>query len=243
MDPPYGVNCNSNFQADSTDRRPKEGTDAALTRQPEMIQAYRDTWELGVHSYLSYLRDRLTAARELLAESGSVFVQIGPDNLHLVKVVLDEVFGAANAVTTITMQKTSQVTSKLLPEVADFICWYAKDRDDVKYRQLFEDRSGDVAGQGAYRHVELEDGTRRPMTTDERADLATLPPNSRVFRYNDATSQGFSPQKTVNFEFEGRTFHPGANRHWLLRVEGMTRLADLGRLAVVGDTLAPGGLS
>lgn len=238
MDPPYGVNYNSNFQADITDRRPKEGTDAALTREPEMIQAYRDTWELGVHSYLSYLRDRLMAARELLAESGSVFVQIGPDNLHLVKAVLDEVFGAANAVTTITMQKTSQVTSKLLPEVADFICWYAKDREHVKYRQLFEDRSDEVAGQGAYRHVELEGGFRRPMTTEERADVTALPPNSRVFRYSDATSQGFSPQKTVNFEFEGRTFHPGANRHWLLRVEGMKRLAELGRLAVVGDTLS-----
>ena len=237
IDPPYGVNYNSNFQPRVADRTVKDGSDADLTREPEMIQAYRDTWELGTHSYLSYLRDRLNVARELLTSSGSVFVQIGPDNLHLVKAVLDEVFGAQNSVTTITMQKTSQVTSKLLPEVADFICWYAKDKTEVKYRQLYEDRRDEIAGQGAYRYVELEDGQRRPMTSEERADVGSLPANSRVFQYGDATSQGFSPQKTVDLEFDGRTFHPGSNRHWVLRVEGMRRLIELGRLDVVGDTL------
>lgn len=238
VDPPYGVNYNSNFQPRIADKSVKDGRDQDLTREPEMIQAYRDTWELGVHSYLTYLRDRLTVARELLKDSGSLFVQIGPDNQHLVKAVLDEVFGAENSITTITMQKTSQVTSKLLPEVADFICWYAKDKSQVKYRQLFEDRRGEVAGEGAYRHVELPDGTRRPMTKEEREAPSLVPAGSRVFRYDNATSQGFSPQKTVDFEFEGRTFHPGENRHWLLRIEGMRRLADIGRLDVVGNTLS-----
>jgi adenine-specific DNA-methyltransferase len=237
IDPPYGVNYNSNFQPRITDRQVRDGRDEDLTREPEMIQAYRDTWELGVHSYLSYLRDRLTIARELLTDTGSVFVQIGPDNLHLVKAVLDEVFGADNAITTITMQKTSQVTSKLLPEVTDFLCWYAKDKEQVKYRQLFEDRRGEVAGEGAYRHVESPDGTRRLMSAEERTDPSRLAAGSRVFQYGDATSQGYSPHKTVDFEFNGHTFHPGSNRHWLLRIEGMQRLAELGRLEPVGNTL------
>jgi len=237
IDPPYGVNYNSNFQARITERTPKEGADTALTREPEMIQAYRDTWELRVHSYLTYLRDRLTVARELLTPTGSAFVQIGPDNLHLVRAVCDEVFGADNCVATITMQKTSQVTSKLLPEVADFICWYARDKNLVKYRQLFEDRRDTLAGAGQYVQVEIPDGTRRPMTTEERADVSRLTGGARVFAYGDATSQGYSPTKTIDFEFEGRTFHPGPNRHWLLRAEGMARLAEIGRLAVRGNTL------
>lgn len=237
FDPPYGISYNSNFQPRIADRQIKNGRDEDLTREPEMIQAYRDTWQLGIHSYLSYLRDRLVLARDLLAPSGSIFLQIGPDNLHLVKTLLDEVFGSYNAITTITMQKTSQVTSKFLPEVADFICWYAKDKDKLKYRQLFEDRREAIAGEGAYRYVELPDGTRRAMTSDERKDPRTLPADSKVFRYDNATSQGYSPHKTVDLELNGSTFHPGPNRHWLLRVEGMQRLAELGRLEPVGNTL------
>lgn len=149
MDPPYGIRYGSNFQPSISDRIVKDD-DAHLTREPEMIQAFRDTWELGVHSYLSYLRDRLLLARELLNDTGSIFVQIGPDRLHLVKALLDEVFGAENSVATITMQKTSQVTSKLLPEVADFICWYAKDKSQVKFRHLYEDRRDEIAGRGMY---------------------------------------------------------------------------------------------
>ena len=235
MDPPYGINYKSNFQPTIGDKVVKED-DKSLTREPEMIQAYRDTWELGVHSYLSYLRDRLSIARELLHDTGSVFVQIGPDRLHLVKAVLDEVFGASNSVTTITMQKTSQVTSKLLPEVADFICWYAKDKDQVKFRHLYEDRSSEIVGTGTFRHVELADGSRRTLTPDERADPSVLPEGARVFSDNDATSQGFSATKTVDFNFDGKTYHPGLNRHWLLRSEGMERLARLNRLFVVGNT-------
>jgi adenine-specific DNA-methyltransferase len=237
FDPPYGINYNSNFQARISNRSPREGSEDALTREPEQIQAYRDTWTLGVHSYLTYLRDRLLTAYELLSEEGSIFVQIGPDRLHLVRALLDEVFGGANSVTAITVQKTSQVTSKLLPEVADFLLWYAKDKERVRYFQLFEDRATEMTGQGAYRHVEI-DGERRPMTADERADPSLLPEGARIFRYGDATSQGFSPTKTVDFEFRDRVYHPGANRHWLLRPEGMQGLAEASRLAVVGDTLS-----
>lgn len=239
FDPPYGINYNSNFQA-RISVKPQRENEQALTREPEQIQAYRDTWELGVHSYLTYLRDRITVSRDLLADSGVIYVQIGPDRMHLVRSILDEVFGAEQHLATITVQKTSQVTSTLLPEISDFILWYAKDREafQPKYRQLFEDRTEDLAGRGPYRFVELGDGTRRTMTPDERINPTSLPVDARVFRYGDATSQGFSPGKTVNFEFEGRTFHPGANRHWLLRPDGMAGLAAAKRLGVVGNTLS-----
>ena len=151
FDPPYGINYNSNFQARISDRAPREN-EQALTREPEQIQAYRDTWVWGVHSYLTYLRDRFLLCRELLAESGTIFVQIGPDRMHLVRTLLDEVFGPDNHIATITVQKTSQVTSSLLPEVADFLLWYAKDKTafEPKYRQLFEDRGLDLLADGDY---------------------------------------------------------------------------------------------
>jgi adenine-specific DNA-methyltransferase len=230
FDPPYGINYNSNFQARISNRSPREGSEDTLTREPEQVQAYRDTWTLGVHSYLTYLRDRLLTAYELLSDEGSIFVQIGPDRLHLVRTLLDEIFGSHNSVTTITAQKTSQVTSKLLPEVADFLLWYCKSKDRVRYFQLFEDRTEDIVGNVSYRYVELQDGSRHRMTPEERDDPTLLPEGSRVYRLDNTTSQGFSPGKTVEFDFEGRSFHPGPNRHWLLRPEGMDGLAKARRL-------------
>jgi adenine-specific DNA-methyltransferase len=238
LDPPYGINYNSNFQADIANRSPRETDDGALTREPEQIQAYRDTWTLGVHSYLTYLRDRLLLAKELLADEGSIFVQIGPDRMHLVRAVLDEVFRAENAVTTITMQKTTQARSTLLPEVADYLLWYARDKSHLKYRPLYIDRKGALAGTSPYTQIELVDGSRRPMSPAEKSGSVTLPRGSRVFAYGDATSQGFSPGKTVEIEIEGATYFPGSNRHWTLRPEGMLQLARLGRLEARG-----GGLS
>jgi adenine-specific DNA-methyltransferase len=233
FDPPYGINYNSNFQARISNRSPKETSDDSLTREPEQIQAYRDTWKLGVHSYLTYLRDRMLIAHELLNEQGSIFVQIGPDRLHLVRCLLDEIFGSENACPTITVQKTSGHDASFLPEVADFLLWYAKDKKQTKYRQLFEERSEKGA---AYSHVELQDGTRRPMTAGERNDPSLLPSGSRIFRYGDITSQGRS--RSVPFEFEGRVFHPGSNLQWKIRLEGMEALAKARRLAVVGNTLS-----
>jgi adenine-specific DNA-methyltransferase len=237
IDPPYGINYNSNFQARISQRAPRDGSDEALTREPEQVQAYRDTWEKGVHSYLTYLRERVVAARDLLGDSGSIVVQIGPDNLHLVRLLLDEVFGPTNHCATITVTKTSQVTAALLPEVTDYLLWYARDKAQVQYNQLYEPRTGDLAG-GAYQHVEI-DGERRRMTADELANPAgVVAKGGRIFRYDNATSQGFSAGKTVDFEYQGRTFHPGSNRHWLLRPEGMQGLAERGRLAVIGNTLS-----
>ena len=230
IDPPYGINYNSNFQARISNRTPKETDEGSITREPEQIQAYRDTWQLGLHSYLTYLRERLIVTRELLRDSGSVVVQIGPDNMHVVRVLLDEVFGPHNHCATITVTKTSQVTATLLPEVSDFLLWYARDKSQVAYNQLYEPRPVDAADDD-YKFVEMPDGTRRPLTNEERAApaLATSQ-GGRIYRLDNATSQGYSATKTVDLEFEGDTFHPGNNRHWLLRPEGMQGLIAAGRI-------------
>jgi adenine-specific DNA-methyltransferase len=157
-------------------------------------------------------------------------VQIGPDNLHLVRVLLDEVFGPENCCATITVAKTSQVTSKLIPEVADFLVWYAKDKEQVKYLQLYERKPPPIMDED-YKFVEEPAGRRRPMTTGERLAPGTaLKDGLRIYRLDNATSQGFSKTKTVDLEFEGEIFHPGPNRHWLLRTEGMEGLIEANRL-------------
>ncbi len=243
FDPPYGIGYNSNFQADITNRSPRETDDGALTREPEQIQAYRDTWTLGVHSYLTYLRDRLLVARELLADEGSIFVQIGPENAHRVRLLLEEVFGSKNACTMIIATTTSGFGggSNLLSDIHTHVLWYAKDRGRVKFRQLYRERDErDVADPGldAYNRVELSDGSRRSMTPDERSQPRSLAPHTRRYRLDNMTSIGFRQNTTVDFEFDGRTFHPGANRCWSTTVEGMARLAELRRLEVAGNTLS-----
>ena len=237
FDPPYGINYNSNFQARISQRAPREN-EQALTREPEQIQAYRDTWKNGVHSYLTYLRDRLRLCWELLADTGTIFLQIGPDRTHEVRTLLDETFGADNHIATITIQKTSQVTSALLPEVSDFLLWYAKDKPAFtpKYRQLYEDRGVSLLADGDYRFAEMPDGTRRRMTPAERSDPSLLPEGARIFRYDNATSQGHSPHKSCPLEIDGVDYPCPANRHWLLRPEGMRQLVGLRRIEVVGKT-------
>ena len=194
IDPPYGIKFGSNWQVSTRKRDVQDGRDTDLTRQPEQVRAYRDTWEFGIHSYLAYLRDRLAVARELLTESGSVFVQIGDENVHLVRSVMDEVFGRSNFCSSIQFQKTTGAGSlagstDVLPAVADTLLWYARDKDAVKYRQLYQRRPLDVQDLGAYTLVQVADGTRRPLASDERRDLSTLPDEGRVFRADNLTSQ------------------------------------------------------
>ena len=216
VDPPYGINYNSNFQADIGNRSPRETDDGTLTREPEQIQAYRDTWTLGVHSYLTYLRDRLLVARELLADEGSIFVQIGEENVHRTGMLLDEVFGAENRVATITVQKTAGSSARLLEIITDYVLWYSKDRERVKYRQPYRERDERQLdpGLGQYTRVELLDGTRRSMTPDEAANPASIPNGARRFRLDNLTSQGFRQNTTVDFMFDGKTYHPGVNANW-----------------------------
>ena len=160
FDPPYGIKFNSNFQWSTTSRDVKDGKADHITREPEQVQAFRDTWRDGIHSYLTYLRDRLTVARDLLTDSGSIFVQIGDENVHRVRAVMDEVFGDENFISEITVSKTSSATTELLAGVADYVVWFAKKRETVKYRQLFIRKQLGGEGGVAYSNVELSDGSR-----------------------------------------------------------------------------------
>jgi adenine-specific DNA-methyltransferase len=236
FDPPYGIEFRSNWQVSTRKRDVKDGKAEDATRQPEQIRAFRDTWRLRIHSYLAYLRDRLVVARELLTETGSVFVQIGDENVHLVRCILDEVFGAENYLAVIAFKKPGQRSSDTLPILTDFLLWYAKDRKLVKYRQLLVPKSLSGAGGDHYSQVELADGSVRPISADERLTPSTLPPGAKVFETTSATSAGAqSSEGTI--QFEGRSYRPPPHKHWSASVEGMHRLALAGRLVATGDTL------
>lgn len=241
MDPPYGVRFGSNFQPFVRRRDVKHGDDEQLTREPEMVRAYRDTWELGLHSYLTYLRDRLLVCRELLAPSGSMFVQIGNENVHRVRAVLDEVFGAGQFVALITFKKTAGQTARYLAGTADYLLWYARDLERLKYRELLEPRR--LGDDPSYGFVELPDGTRRRLTPDEIREPGRLPPGSKPYQLTILQSQRqgrpSGPGSAMHFgvELEGRTFFPSGNRGWSTTETGMQNLARAGRLAVQGNSL------
>ena len=192
FDPPYGIRFGSNWQVSTRKRDVKDAKAEDLTRQPEQIKAFRDTWELGIHSYLTYLRDRLAVARDLLTESGSVFVQIGDDNVHLLRCLMDEVFGSQNFLSQIVYGKTTGATVVHLPGTADYILWYAKDFDHVKYRQLYIEKQLGAEGATKYDQVELADGTRRVLSKQER-DSAILP--GRAYSLDNMMSQSAGREK------------------------------------------------
>ena len=235
IDPPYGVKFGSNFQPFVRKRDVKHNDDADMTREPEMVQAYRDTWELGIHSYLTYLRDRLLLARELLAPSGSVFVQISDENLHHVREVADEVLGSHNAVALVAFVKTSGLAaSDTLAAASDYLLWYAKDRGALKYRQLFLSRELNKDGLNPYSFVELSSGERRGMSRSERDGSIEIPRDARIFRIDNLTKPG--PGSRFEFTFEGRTYNPG-KRWWGTTPEGMAELSRKRRLSAVGNGL------
>ena len=237
MDPPYGIKFGGNFQPFVRKRDVKDGDDDALSREPEMVQAYRDTWELGIHSWLTYMRDRLLLARELLTDSGSCFVQISDENVHLVRGVMDEVFGRENFVSQIYFTTTSGFSASEISRVGDYLVWYGKDKSKIKYRPLFQFKEGLARGDAAYRHIELSDGTCRPMTQDEREGRSPLPEGGRIFRYGDLQSQG-PASKDAPFEYKGQTFRPLQNSHWKANYpDGMESLKRADRLAVVGNKI------
>lgn len=235
MDPPYGVKFGSNFQPFVRKRDVSHNDDEDMTREPEMVQAYRDTWELGLHSYLTYLRDRLLLARDLLTPSGSIFVQISDENLHHVREVMDEVFGADNFGAEITFVKTSTQTLDLLPWVSDKLLWFAKDKKQVKYRQIYQEKEFGDEGASGYAWVESSDGiVQRRLTSEEKEDLRIVPKGMRVFAASDLTSSHYSLSEP--FTFKGRTFSPG-NRYWSTSGKGLENLAAANRLVVVGNSL------
>lgn len=203
FDPPYGIKYASNWQMKLNSRDVKDN-DSNISGEPEMIKAFRDTWELGIHSYLSYLRDRLVMARELLTESGSIFMQISDENLHLVRNIMDEVFGSENFFALITFKKTSPLGASGLPGISDYIVWYAKDIENIKYRQLFESKP--LGEGGMYRMVELQNGERRPMTKSEAANPSTLPKGARPYRLDNLLSSGYTPSCFFDIELNGKIY-------------------------------------
>jgi len=238
VDPPYGIRFGSNWQVSTRKRNVQDGKDTDVTRQPEQVKAFRDTWELGIHSYLAYLRDRLAVARDLLTESGSVFVQIGDENQHLVRNVLDEVFGAENLVSLITFRTTTGLGSKYLSSASNFLLWYCKDIGELKYRQLFVSKDVGDPGADLYSLVRFADGTFRRMTKAERLDPSTLPDGARLFRPDNLTSQRPPQGNDVrSFRLGDVDYRPG-NGVFKTDLAGLQRLAAADRLwPTAGGTL------
>jgi adenine-specific DNA-methyltransferase len=235
FDPPYGIKFNSNFQWSTTSRDVKDGKAEHITREPEMVKAFRDTWRDGIHSYLTYLRDRLTVARDLLTESGSIFVQIGDENVHRVRVLLDEVFGDTNHISQIAFTKTTGKASGALDSTCDYLLWYAKGRERLKFRKLFKARS--LIEDNNVRFVEGPTGQRRPMSKEEATGAAAIPEGFRPYRYGDLTSARPSQANDVQqFSFQGKRYDPG-KRTFSTNNSGLSRLARANRLFGIGNSL------
>jgi adenine-specific DNA-methyltransferase len=228
FDPPYGIKFNSNFQWSTRNRDVKDGNADHITREPEQVKAFRDTWRDGIHSYLTYLRDRLTVARDLLADSGSIFVQIGDENVHRVRAVMDEVFGDDNFVSLITLQKTGGLVSQGLTHTLDFICWYSKDSSKAKIRQLYRPRETGDTSLERYDQVILKDGNIRRIRIDERSS-GVLPEGARRFR--QVALESANP--TFDFDFEGKTYI----QRWKTNFAGLVKLGRAGRICSTGKRL------
>ena len=234
LDPPYGIKFGSNWQVSTRKRDVKDGKAEDATRQPEQVRAFRDTWKLGIHSYLAYLRDRLVVARDLLTETGSVFVQIGEENVHLVRNVMDEVFGSENFCANLIYVTTSTQGSDLIPTINDNILWFAKDRSVVKNRSLFDTKEIGGIGSSGYNFIELADGTQRRATQEEILGQSSLPQKARFFAASDLTSSHQSISEPI--KIDGKLFSPG-HRYWSTSTKGMLRLKHAERLLVVGNSL------
>ena len=229
FDPPYGITYGSNFQPFVNKREVKDGKDEDLTAEPEMVKAFRDTWELGLHSYLSYLRDRVKLARELLNESGSIFVQISTENMKYVLLILDEVFGPRNQVEIISFRKkTMPLGGRLLEGNCDYLLWFAKDKEKVKYLGLF--RASEIEGDSHWNWVELPDGKRRPMKPEEVANHSLLPTGSDVYQLIGMYPTGSFDTGIYDFEFEGVVYRLPPGKCWKTPKEGMKRLVAARRL-------------
>lgn len=229
IDPPYGIKYGSNWQMKLNNKDVKDN-DQNVSGEPEMIKAFRDTWELGIHSYLAYLRDRLILSRELLTQSGSCFVQISDENVHLVRNIMDEVFGSENFISMIVTKKSGGLSSDTISNISDFILWYAKDKENAKIRKLFIPKKLTEGVGLRYNRVEEKDGTIRPIKLEEQLNPSLLPEGARVFLGGPITSQD-SASEEQPFVFEGKTYYPPKNRHWSATYpDGMNRLIDLKRI-------------
>ncbi len=244
LDPPYGIKFNSNFQWSTTSRDVKDGNREHITREPEQVKAFRDTWRDGIHSYLTYLRDRLTVCRDLLTESGSIFVQIGDENVHRVRALMDEVFGEENAVSLITIEKTSSQTRDYISPVTDYIVWFARDKSKLKFRDAWESKDPRAMSLSEYSRVETASLERRRMTKEEKADVDTLPESARIYRQDNLTSQSMGREKGEGaaswfpVSLGGEEYRPSITNRWKTSETGMARLKAAGRLEKRGSSLS-----
>jgi adenine-specific DNA-methyltransferase len=234
IDPPYGIKYGSNFQPFVNKKDVKDGKDEDLTQEPEMIKAFRDTWELGIHSYLTYLRNRLLLSKELLAESGSIFVQISDENVHRVRMLMDEVFGSENFIACITFRKKKMpLGSRYLEYFADYILFYAKSYSKLKYHQLFTEKR--VEGDSKWCFVELPDGTRRRMTEREHLNHKLIPSGAHTYLRQLISPAGYNETGVFPVEIDGRTIYPPKGRSWKTSKEGMNRLLKANRIELSED--------
>jgi adenine-specific DNA-methyltransferase len=228
LDPPYGIKFGSNWQVSTRKRDVKDGRAEDATRQPEQVRAFRDTWKLGIHSYLAYLRDRLTVSRDLLTETGSIFVQIGDENVHLVRNVIDEIFGSENFIAQIAFKTAAPLSANALPGVADYLLWYARTAENAKIRFLFTER--EPGEKSRYTNVELPDGIRRPLTRLEMNGQEPLLEGSRPYSLMDLASSGYTQSCIFPFTYKGTKYTTSSGKSWKTTREGMQRLAIANRL-------------
>lgn len=231
IDPPYGIGFRSNWQV-STRKLDVKDRPEHVTRQPEQIRAFRDTWKLGIHSYLAYLRDRLAVARDLLTETGSILVQIGDDNVHLIRTLLDETFGADNFISQISFRTKIPLNPIYLANIADSLVWYAKDREHMKFRRLFASRS--VGTDTQFVHVQLPNGDCRRWSDEELVNPLLLPADSRPYRLTDLLASGYTESCHFEFAFKGKKHYPPSTTSWKTSPEGIQKLIAANRIKVQG---------
>ncbi|KQP28816.1 site-specific DNA-methyltransferase [Methylobacterium sp. Leaf100] len=242
FDPPYGIKFNSNWQVSTHSRDVKDGKQTDISREPEQVKAFRDTWKDGIHSYLTYLRDRLTVARELLAESGSIFLQIGDENVHRVRAVMDELFGSENYVANITYNTTSAQTARIISNPNDNILWYAKHIDHLKFRQLHREKRFSQENPGAWQYVEVN-GVRKRLSEYLSDGHSTNDQGVRIISFDNITSQRQGRQVGDNsamgfpYIYNGRICRPSGNRGWSTTKQGIDRIGKASRLHLSGSTL------
>ncbi len=227
FDPPYGIKFNSNFQWSTTSRDVKDGKADHITREPEQVKAFRDTWRDGIHSYLTYLRDRLTVARDLLTDSGSIFVQIGDENVHRVRAVMDEVFGEVNFVSLICVRKSSGLGQDFIKNTSDYILWFAKDISVAKFRSIFREKVVGDEGGTTYKNYLIAPGMLAPIP----ADGADCDPRL-IAAIGDLSSSGATQSCIYDYVIGGMVYKPTAGKSWKTTKEGMERLQRGGRLSI-----------
>jgi len=232
LDPPYGIKFGSNWQVSTRKRDVKDGKATDATRQPEQIRAFRDTWKLGIHSYLAYLRDRLVVARDLLTETGSIFVQIGDENVHLVRCVLDEIFGSENFVSQISFRTKIPLNPIHIANIADSVLWYGKSKSTLKFRRTFGPR--EIGSDTQFTNVELPDGTCRRWSNEELANPKLLPAKARPYRLTDLLASGYTESCHFEFMFDGKRYYPPSTNSWKTTPEGITKLIAARRVKVQG---------